>query len=202
MDYKIGKSGESCATCENAFVADQHVFSMILFTEDSPARSDFCSACFNGVDKDDDSVFAFWRTRRLEAGRARRQVDFATLRELFFRMLGREGDEYKKLTYLLALLLLRKRFVNLREFTSEDGTDYLIVMAKQRPDPIKLEAPELLPQDFEELRDRLRGLLDFDMEGELDDALAPRDEQAAVQTGPDKNDDDSAAAADSEQAVT
>jgi hypothetical protein len=168
MDYKFGRSGESCSACGKTFEVQQPLHSMIVLAEERPARSDWCEACFVNANKDAPEVFAHWRTRKLQEGRARRQVDFATLRELFFRMAGKSGAEYTKLAYMLALLLLRKRFLKLQEFASENGVDYLVITAKQRVEPMRIEAPELQPDDFAALRDRLRVLLDFDMPDEID----------------------------------
>jgi hypothetical protein len=173
MEYRFGRSGEACAGCNASFEVQQSLHSMIVLAEERPSRSDWCEPCFAAkTDKDAPEVFAHWRTRKLQEGRARRQVDFATLRELFFRMIGRSGAEYAKLAYMLALLLLRKRFLKLQEFASENGVDYLVITAKQRAEPMKIEAPELQPQDFEALRDRLRVLLDFDVQDEIDTAFA------------------------------
>ena len=163
MDYTIRKLSEDCARCEHPFRAGDRLFSLILLEEERPSREDLCLACFEARDADPEQEFAFWKTRKSGDGPVRRMVDFNTLRELFFRMAERDSAEYRKICYLLGLVLIRKRVIKLKEFTSEGGVDFLVVTAKQREEPIRLEAPELRSEEFEELRDRLRTLLDMDL---------------------------------------
>ncbi|MFG0318789.1 MAG: hypothetical protein ACF8XB_16065 [Planctomycetota bacterium JB042] len=165
-DYAIRKPSEACFACEAPFEKGQEHFSAILLEEEEPARRDFCVACFDGRERDPEREFAFWKTRRTVGGPERRPVDFNTLRELFFRMAESHAGEYRKLCYLLGLVLLRKRVVKLEEFVTEQGRDYLVVTTKSRPEPLRLEAPELVPAEFEELRDKLKALLDVDLEEE------------------------------------
>lgn len=166
-DYNIRKTTGTCAACAQTIEHGQELFSMILLEEAEPARRDYCVACFQALERRPDEEFAWWRTRMTERGRARRVVDFNTLRELFFKMAEHANDEYRKLCYLLGLLLMRKRALKLEEFTTENGRDYVIVTCKQREQPLKLEAPTLLPHEFAELRDRLKLLLDIDVEDEM-----------------------------------
>ncbi|MFH0946168.1 MAG: hypothetical protein V2A76_13290 [Planctomycetota bacterium] len=168
MDYTIRKISEGCVRCQAPFEAGNPLYSLILLEEEEPARLDLCVSCFELREADPEREFAFWRTRRAESTQVRRMVDFNLLRELFFRMAERESPEYRKICYLLGLVLIRKRVVKLQEFTSEGGVDYLVVTAKQREHPIRLEAPELRPEEFGELRDHLVGLLDMDLGPESD----------------------------------
>lgn len=169
MDYTIRKISEGCVRCEAAFAPGNQLYSLILLEEEEPVRQDLCVSCFEAREVNPDHEFAFWKTRRAESTQVRRMVDFNVLRELFFRMAERESPEYRKICYLLGLVLIRKRVVKLQEFTSENGIDYLVVTAKQRELPIRLEAPELRPEEFAELREHLVGLLDMDLgpEGDL-----------------------------------
>lgn len=166
-EYAIRKPSEACGTCEVPFVSEQELFSTILLEEDEPARRDFCVPCFQGRERDPSREFAYWKTRRTGEGTQRRPIDFNTLRELFFRMAESHAEEYRKLCYLLGLVLLRKRVVKLEEFATEDGRDFLVVTTKGRDEPLRLEAPELVPSEFEELRDKLKALLDVDLEEDL-----------------------------------
>ena len=185
VDFPIRKPSEACASCEGPFENEQPMFSMIVLGENEPGRRDVCVPCFESRDVDAEREFAFWRTRRSVDGPERRPIDFNVLRDLFFRMVEHHGGEYGKLCYLLGLVLLRKRVVKLEEFISEDGRDYLVVTSKSRPEPLKLEAPELVPSEFDELREKLMALLDVD----LDDDAAPGADAAleaveAVETAP------------------
>jgi hypothetical protein len=182
MEYKIRKTTGHCAKCEREIALGSEFFSLILLEQIEPARADYCVPCFEGSERDPAIEFAYWRTRRSGSGVAKRVIDFPTLRELFFKMTEQPGEEYRKLAYLLGLLLMRKKFLQLREFTSEGGRDYVVVASKDRPEPLKIEAPPLRAVEFAELRDRLRLLLDVEIEADGADPTAseesgePRDD--------------------------
>lgn len=180
MSYSIHKKSEGCDRCEKPFEESQRLFSVIHLADEEPQRCDYCADCFAGRDPDPEREFAYWKTTMSAEDAPRRVVDFATLRELFFRMAGQESGRYIKLNYLLALVLIRKRHLKLVEFTSENGVDYLVVTAQQREEPLRLEAPELLSSEFEELREKLRLLLDLDLEeGEIEPESMLSRQQAA-----------------------
>lgn len=181
MEYRIKKPLGACAICGVEFALGDALYSSILLEAAEPARRDFCVQCFQKVERAPDEEFAYWKTRRTVGEAKKRVIDFPTLRSLFFRMAEHSSPEYRKLTYLLGLLLLRKKFLQLHEFTSENGVDFVIVSTKERPEPLKIEAPSLAAAEFGELRERLRLLLDVDIEepeGEATTAEASADENS------------------------
>ena len=178
MEYKIRKSSYRCSQCEREMDVGESYCSVLLLEEQEPVRTDYCESCFSEreVDADDDDQ-AYWRTRRAEGTEKRRAIDFVTLRELFFRMAEHQGEEYRQICYLVALVLIRKRLLKLSEFVTVDGVDYLVVTTRLRKEPLRLEAPELHPAQFAELREKLTQLLDIDFaEGDLGEGeMAPLD---------------------------
>jgi hypothetical protein len=176
MDYSIRRSSDRCGACAHAFEVHEALYSTVRLESEEPARRDYCVECFQALPRDPSVEFAFWRTRRTADGRARRAIDFNSLRDLFFRMAEQHGDEYRKLCYLLGLVLIRKRFVRLEEFVTEDGRDFLVVSTPHRPEALRLEAPSLMPSEFGELRDKLRALLDIDFEDEGGVSASPAPE--------------------------
>lgn len=180
VEYRIRKSTFRCARCEREFELDEAYVSRVDIEEDELSRSDFCDGCFEAPTAEEAPRVAFWRSRRTVAPERKRSIDFPTLRELFFKMAESGAEDHRKVCYLLALVLIRKRFVKLREFVTEDGRDYLVVTTKQRPEPLRLEAPELHPNEFGELKHQLTYLLDVD----FDDEGLPDEPDAANQALP------------------
>ncbi len=175
MDFTIRKSSESCQVCERGFQSGEDHFSLVRFEETEPVRIDLCVDCFTHSERDPEREFAYWRTKRSDHAKPKRVVDFNTLRELFFRMAEQGSAEYQKTSYLLGLVLLRKRVLRLEEFVTENGIDYLVVTSRERPAPLKIEAPPLVAAEFDVLRERLQSLLDIDLEGEgIEDVGASR----------------------------
>ncbi len=184
MDYAISRSSGQCRRCTHEFAGGERFYSVIRLEEEAPARLDYCALCFAGSERDSQRDFAFWQARKTEGQRARQAVDFNALRELFFRMAEHGTSEYQKLTYLLGLLLIRKRVLRLEQFVTEDGADYLVATTRERTEPLKIVAPELGAEEIEELRGKLRALLEIDDEEEHapagEDALAGGPPEPAV----------------------
>ncbi|MBI4881507.1 MAG: hypothetical protein HY812_17865 [Planctomycetes bacterium] len=166
MEYAITRSSGQCQRCAHPFAGGERFYSVIRLEDAAPARTDYCVPCFEKSERDPERDFAFWKTRKAEGQRARPAVDFKALRDLFFRMAERCTSEYQKLTYLLGLVLIRKRVVRLEKFVSEGGADYLVATTRERPEPLKIVAPELGREEIEELRGKLRALLEIDYEDE------------------------------------
>lgn len=164
MEYRLKRSGEACGGCAAEFDVGQSMFSVLELAAEQPLRADYCEACFEKLRGEGREIYAFWKTRKTSEGRSRRVVDYPSLRELFFRMAQIEAVEYRKLAYLMALILVRKRFLVIKEFVTQGGVDYLVITAKDRPDALRIEAPELRGPEIAELTGRLRMLLDMDLE--------------------------------------
>lgn len=164
MEYRLKRSGESCGGCSAEFSVGQSMFSVLELGAEQPTRADYCDTCFERLRGEGREIYAFWKTKKTSEGRSRRVVDYPSLRELFFRMATIEAAEYRKLAYLMALILVRKRFLVIKEFVTQGGVDFLIITAKDRPDALRIEAPELRGPEIADLTGRLRLLLDMDLE--------------------------------------
>jgi hypothetical protein len=65
-------------------------------------------------------------------------------------------------------ILVRKRFLRLKSFVSEEGGDFMLVQQKKDAPVKKMEVPLLAEEDIVTLRDRLSDLLDADLASMLD----------------------------------
>lgn len=166
MEYKIKKPLGTCVRCETEIPVGEEMVSTVLLEASEPIRRDHCLTCFETMEKKPEDEVAYWRTRRAGVRETKRRIDFPTLKALFFRMSEQTGEEYRKICYLVALLLMRKKLLVLREFVTEGGRDYVLLTAKDREGVIRVEAPNLRAEEFVEMREKLAMLLDIDLEGE------------------------------------
>lgn len=166
MEYKIKKPLGACGRCEQEIALGAPIVSTILLEAAEPARRDFCVPCFDSLERKPEDEFAYWRTRRAGVKETKRVIDFPTLKQLFFRMTEQPGEEYRKICYLVALLLMRKKLLQLKEFVTEGGRDFVVLTAKDREGEIRIEAPSLRAEEFVEMREKLAMLLDVDLEGD------------------------------------
>lgn len=169
--WKIPAGSRECAACRRELRTGDSVTTAFRWLPEGPERRDLCEAC--GRAEDNVAEAFFWR-RRLPADADRRPVvDYALLRELFTRMLQRGDEIYRRLSYLVALVLVRKRFLKLHGFEVRDGREVMVVSRGAGQPAFDVPAPFLTAEDMVAVREHLSRLLQADVaEGDLPD-LAP-----------------------------
>ena len=176
-DWKLPSGVERCSRCAAELVPGQPMTSVIRLAPDGPGRQDLCASCGQAVGGEAD-VF-FWRRNRPPASERRAIVDYTMLRELFGRLLERPGELYARLSYLVALVLIRKRHLRLAGFEARGGREVMLVSRAAGEPAIEVPAPFLTSEDMVEVRAHLNRLLQADLPDDLlagpggDDAAAP-----------------------------
>lgn len=177
-DWKIDKVRRQCAECAAEFTDDQRVISVVeLDPEDVPVRRDFCARCYSGRQ----ACPIFWETRFEAPVASRRKIDFNRLLRLFEGWVENPPPGQGPLLYLIALLLVRKRFFKLLDLaTGEDGAEYLRLKRPGRDgERFGVLAPLLAPRELPALRLQLEQLIDGSVdEGEVEDATLPGDSRS------------------------
>lgn len=170
--WKIPTASRACAACQAALRTGDLVTTSFRWLPEGPERRDLCEACGRAAENLDDAFF--WR-RRLPASEERRPVvDYALLRELFLRMLQRGDEIYRRLSYLVALVLVRKRYLRLHGFDVRAGREVMVVSRGAGQPAFDVPAPFLSAEDMLAVREHLSRLLQADFaEGDLPDLQAP-----------------------------
>jgi hypothetical protein len=99
---------------------------------------------------------------------ARKTVNFEVLRGIFFKMLPVEDRIFKEMAYLLALILIRKKVIKLKEFLTREGVDCMAVRQKTGDPLFYVEVPLLKDEDIVLLRQKLSDLLEADLDDSVD----------------------------------
>jgi hypothetical protein len=179
--WKIPAGSHECAACRRSLLPGDLVTTAFRWLAEAPERRDLCEACGRAEENVVDAFF--WRRRlRVDEGR-RPVVDYALLRELFTRMLQRGDEIYRRLSYLVALVLVRKRFLRLHGFEVRSGREVMVVSRGTGQPAFDVPAPFLSPQDMLAVRQHLTRLLQADVaEGDLPE-LVTADGPAAPSEG-------------------
>jgi hypothetical protein len=191
--WKIPTAAATCSVCETELVTGSEVTVVLSLGEDGPGRHDVCSGCeppetANGI---------FWRHKVPDLGDGKPVVDYAMLREIFGRLVERPEESYRRLSYLVALVLVRKRHLRLLGFEARGGKEVMRVSRGAGEPAVDVPAPYLSADDMVETRDMLTRLLAADLPDE--GLLAPAalaETEPAVETEA-ASEDPAAAEADS-----
>ena len=194
--WKIPGAAERCSRCETPLEVGSEVTVVLEMADDGPGREDLCASCGEAVPASEQAFF--WRHDLPEQGASRPLVDYALLREMFERMLTRDEDVYRRLSYLVGLVLIRKRHLRLRSFEQRDGREVMIVTRGVGQPEIVVPAPHLDAEALVNTRQQLTRLLAADLPLSAEDLERQDPEPAAADEVGGEASGDAAAEASSE----
>jgi len=158
----IEKGLAACAGCEKRLQEETHAFATLSPEGEGWSRRDYCPACFEALRE---RPVSFWRrssgalqatvaeTTKDERAKAKRR-DLDALVEMFQRLAeppAEKAEDAKKLRYLLALALVRKKRLHLVDLAREGGADCLVIRTSGEAELISVPAPALSKEDMERL---------------------------------------------------
>jgi hypothetical protein len=182
--WNIPAGANVCSTCGEALPAGEPVTTVFRLGGGGPERADLCAACAESGEAPSDGFT--WRRNQPEPVKKKAVVDYALLNELFDRMLKRTDELYRRLTYLVALVLIRKRKLRLIGFELRDGREVMVVNRGAGQPTFDVPAPFLTAEEMLPVREHLTRLLAADIEDELpalDEASRPQEAEAAAVEG-------------------
>ncbi len=171
-DWKIDRKGTQCGACGKEFAAGETFVSAIWLREpptDEGAfeRKDACPACFEAEERE---PFSRWVTRLPPEKPKGPLLDLGLAREFLLRLVAEADPERRNVTYVLALLLLRKRRLKLLEQRREGDLAIMTlrVTGTDEGKEFEVPAPEPTAEETEEITaelSRLFGLGDDEEDG-------------------------------------
>jgi hypothetical protein len=175
--WKIPGAAERCSRCETSLEVGSEVTVVLEMADEGPGREDLCASCGEAVPASEQAFF--WRHALPEQGASPPVADYALLREMFERMLSRDTDVYRRLSYLVGLVLIRKRHLRLRSFESRGGREVMIVSRGVGQPEIVVPAPHLDAEALVNTRQQLTRLLAADLPLSAEDLERQDPEPAA-----------------------
>jgi hypothetical protein len=113
MEIKIGRSSRTCAACEQPFVHDQELSSLVRLEQGILLREDYCLPCW---EKERSlGAFSVWTPRFYDPAVAEQQPEesFSPLRRLFYDAAETEERSEAAVAFLAAQLLKRQKVFRL-----------------------------------------------------------------------------------------
>jgi hypothetical protein len=158
MDWEIGSATLACATCGKPFAEEQGIFSALYDESQTFVRRDYCTDCWPQQDRP--PVFSYWETRipKRDAP-VRRFVDDDVVMDFFQRLEGSQEPAKLSFRYVLALLLMRRKVLKLKEFrrTATDAT--LVLHDKLRDCDYEVVDPNLTEEQIRQVTGEIHQVL-------------------------------------------
>lgn len=121
MEIKISKSARACAGCQQPFVHEQEMNSLVRIQNQAFCREDYCRGCWTaGLAQ---GAFSVWSPRFYDAKVAEQQPPevFSPLRQVFYEAAESEDRRETAVAYLAAQLLRRQKVFRLLK--ESDGSE-------------------------------------------------------------------------------
>ncbi len=155
-DWKIDRRGRACSACRRAFKSEEEHYSGIVEAEGRFERRDLCQECW----KARPDLFSFWKTRMPKLSE-RRLEDVAAMVDFFKKLLEKPSDDpsRRKITYLTALLLARKRRI---KFAGSRGGSIRIEKSWDG-ETVEIADPPISDAEIDDLRRQMEQLFEIEI---------------------------------------
>ncbi len=112
-EYEISKTAGVCCSCNRALQPGDPLLATVIDTEDQLQRKDYCRACWEGQNLNDDpDLLGFWSTRVPRPEEKKKLfVDDEVLMQFFERLDGTGDPGRVSFRFVLTLVLMRKKLL-------------------------------------------------------------------------------------------
>lgn len=162
VDWKIGRRGGLCSTCERAFDEDEPHVSTLALRAEELVREDLCQACFAARSGEPSEQIWWWRTRHRTGKKRGLQLDLEAIEGLFLSLEGVTEPRVSELRYVLCLILMRKRRLKIERILRDRDGEAMRVRRPRRKESMRVAVHDFTPERMEDLRVRLVRLFDGD----------------------------------------
>jgi hypothetical protein len=162
-EWQIDRRKKICEACSAQFVEGQSYISALDESRSGQfRRRDVCEACWEKGEKD--KFFSFWRARLPKKGEKSKENVPAIIQ--IFKKLNADpqgSGNAAKLQYLLALVLMRKRVLRMKDQVRDEHGTFLEV--ESLPDHVMYRVPDLeIPEaEMGALKDEFSKMLEMDL---------------------------------------
>ena len=158
MDWEIGNVTLACAACSKTFVEEQGIFSALFDERPTFVRRDYCRECWPQQARE--PVFSHWETRipKRDAP-VRRFVDDDVVMDFFRRLEGSPEPAKVSFRYVLALLLMRKKVLKLKELRRSEKGAALVLHDRLRDCDYDVADPNLTEEQIQQVTGEIHQVL-------------------------------------------
>lgn len=161
----VRRAEDACVDCGRRLLAGMEVVASLVLTGEGFRREDRCATCFEGLPE---RPFSFWRMKRDRAVRpGPRKLDLGYLTEFFRRLDGRDDPHSRRLGWIVGLLLLRKKVLELVDRKLDDQGNETLVLRQRRGERLfELSDPQLTDEAVATIHEDLTRVFNIDEPGE------------------------------------
>ena len=160
--YDVPRPAGKCAVSGHDIVPGDKFIAAVRETPTGLERLDISLECWDGFDRT--NLLGFWQTTMPRPEEKKKLfVDDEVLCNLFERLADATEPAKVNFRFMLALVLMRKRFIVFEGTRHEQGRDIWIVRMKGKDQRLDLVDPKLNEQEMAEVSQQLGQILHEEM---------------------------------------
>lgn len=185
-EWNIQSRAHACQACEKHFADKQHYHTLLVDHRHEVQRRDLCEACWKKeVDEgasDRKGFISQWQGVYEAPPAAPPEAIQKENAETLLRRLMEQGDaKYGAASYILAVMLERKRLLKIKEQFKRDGQRVFVYEQPKTGDIFTIPDPDLQLNQLEEVQRVVADLLEHGLGGPVP---APAEAPPAADTAP------------------
>lgn len=186
QDWNIQSRAHQCHECENAFVDQQSYRTLLLKDEEGLRRVDLCGDCWNkkfsGDFKQRAGFLSVWQgTYEAPPPPTPDAIQKDTAESLLRKLVERNDPELHSASYILAVMLERKRIIKVKhEFRDDAGRRVQVYEQPKTGDVFTIPDPELQLDQLEAVQAQVSHLMEHGLPGNVPETTLgpPQNEDA------------------------
>lgn len=179
MEWTFQKLSKHCAKCTQGFKDEQAFISALFLSSDTVLRKDYCEPCW--IPADEPGHFSFWKSV-IPKKNAPKPDNRHNIMQVLEKLIGQSAEpaaeavvegtatdaaqplseeSRKKLIFLLALTLMRKKALKLKETCTENNEEVMVLEKAADGTILRIPVFNLPEGDVNTLKDDLAKILDM-----------------------------------------
>jgi len=147
-----------CSVCEKTLVEREPYFATLVDRPGIMQRRDYCLTCWK--DEYRDQAFGFWQARiPAKDEKPKLLVDKDMLIQIFTRLVETEEEDNRSFTFMLMLIMMRKRLVKYVNTEHSDGKEVWVVRLTGQDHEYRLVNPNVTEEQLGQIREQLDEIL-------------------------------------------
>lgn len=181
-EWNIQSRGHACQSCETAFT-DQQAYHTILFDEKRDfLRTDVCQKCWDAqysLARDRKGFVSCWHGQYEAPPPVVEAIQKENAETLLRKLIEVNDPKHVAATYILAVMLERKRILKVKEQIKSEGRRIFIYEQPKTGDVFTIPDPDLQLNQLEEVQRDVAQLLEHGLPAETPAAEAAPAPEAA-----------------------
>lgn len=167
MSYRVKPLGKICAGTGEPLVPGSRIHSVLVDRDHEQVRLDYSEAGWNGPPE---GTLGHWRCIVPEpVASGPKPLDTEALFRFFEESAEDQNPTQEKFRYVVALLLLQKRRLQLEGSRKDGEIEYLLLIGSRSEGPFEVRDQHLAPEEIQQLQSDLNAHLSAFDEEEIDE---------------------------------